>query len=96
MFKTQDSWAFDKEYIEKLKSIAQLDGMSSERFKSCISNKEAEAKLLTTRLEAAKNLQIKSTPTFFINDEVVIGYVDYLSIKKVIDKKLSELASPVK
>jgi protein-disulfide isomerase len=41
-------------------------------------------------MEAAKGLQIQSTPTFYINGELVEGYVDYLSLKKLIDKKLAE------
>ena len=91
LFKTQDSWAFDPKYTEKLESIAKLDGMSSERFKSCIEDQKLQNKILQMRMEAAKSLQIHSTPTFFINGEASEGYVDYLTLKKVIDKKLSEV-----
>jgi protein-disulfide isomerase len=91
LFRTQDSWAFDAKYIEKLQSIAQLDGMSAERFNSCINNKKLQERILAERMEAAKGLQIQSTPTFFVNGEIVEGYIDYVSIKKVIDKKLAEV-----
>ena len=91
LFKTQDSWAFDPKYTEKLESIAKLDGMSSERFKSCIEDQKLQNKILQLRMEAAKSLQIHSTPTFFINGEISEGYVDYLTLKKLIDKKLSEV-----
>ncbi len=90
LFKTQDSWAFDPKYTEKLESIAKLDGMSSDRFKSCIEDQKMQAKVLQLRMEAAKSLQIHSTPTFFVNDEISEGYVDYLTLKKLIDKKLSQ------
>lgn len=90
LFRTQDSWAFDAKYIEKLQSIAQLDGMSSESFNSCINNKSLQERILRDRMEAAKSLQIQSTPTFFINGEIAEGYVDYVSLKKIIDKKLAE------
>lgn len=91
LFKTQDSWAFDPKYTEKLESIAKLDGMSSERFKSCIEDQKLQNKVLQLRMEAAKSLQLHSTPTFFINGEISEGYVDYLTLKKIIDKKLSEI-----
>jgi len=91
LFKTQDSWAFDPKYTEKLESIAKLDGMSAERFKSCIDDQKLQNKILQLRMEAAKSLQLHSTPTFFINGEISEGYVDYLTIKKLIDKKLSEI-----
>jgi protein-disulfide isomerase len=90
LFKTQDSWAFDANYTEKLEAIAKLDGMSSDRFKKCINDKELQDKILAARMDAAKTLQLKSTPSFFINDEISEGYVDYLTLKKLIDKKLAE------
>lgn len=88
LFKTQDGWAFDRNFIEKLRSIAQLDGMSSQDFESCINNDEMQNKILTHRMEAVTSLKIQSTPTFFINGQKVQGYVDYVSLKKAIDEKL--------
>ncbi|MDX2083619.1 MAG: DsbA family protein [Rickettsiales bacterium] len=90
LFKTQDSWAFDNKFLEKLQSIAQLDGMSAERFNACINDKKLQERILSSRMEASKGLQIQSTPTFFINGEISEGYVDYLSLKKIIDKKLTQ------
>ncbi len=90
LFKAQDSWAFDSKFDQKLEGIARLDGMSSERFTQCIQNQDLQDKILTTRVDAAKTLQIKSVPTFFINGESLEGYIDYLTIKKFIDSKLVE------
>ena len=90
LFRTQDSWAFDAKYIEKLQSIAQLDGMSADHFNNCINDKKLQERILSERMEAAKGLQIQSTPTFFINGKIMEGYVDYLSIKKLIDKNLDK------
>jgi protein-disulfide isomerase len=90
LFKTQDSWAFDPKYSEKLASIAKLDGMSEDRFKSCMGDQKLQSKILQSRMEAAKSLQLQSTPTFFINGEISEGYIDYPSLKKIIEKKLDE------
>ena len=90
LFKTQDSWAFDEKYADKLEVIAKLDGMSSERFKSCVNDKGLQEKILVSRMDTAKTLQIKSAPTFFVNGEISEGYVDYETIKKLIEKKLEE------
>jgi protein-disulfide isomerase len=89
MFRTQDSWAFDQNFLEKLEAILKLDSMSSEKFKECINSKNLQEKILANRMEAAKSLQIKSTPTFYINQEVAEGYIDYLTLKKIIDSKLN-------
>ncbi len=91
LFKTQDSWAFDEKYAAKLESIAKLDGMSAERFNNCISDKKLQERMLTERMEVAKVLQLRSTPSFFVNGEISEGYIDYMTIKKLIEKKLSEL-----
>ena len=88
LFKTQDTWAFDDKFSEKLSAIAQLDGMSADRFQKCILDKTLQDKILHERMEAAKSLQLRSTPSFFINGEIVEGFVDYKSLKKVIDTKL--------
>ncbi|MBM5781836.1 MAG: DsbA family protein [Pelagibacterales bacterium] len=90
LFKTQDSWAFDQKFLEKLQSIAQLDGMSSEKFNSCVNNQKLQETILNHRIETSKSLELKSTPTFFINGETLEGYTDYVTIKNLIDKKLSQ------
>lgn len=88
LFKTQDSWAFDPKYDEKLEAIMKLDGMSQERFKSCINDKQLQDKILAKRMDASNSLQIRSTPTFFVNGEISEGYIDYLTLQKLIEKNL--------
>ena len=90
LFRTQDSWAFDQKYIDKLRSIAQLDGMSAEKFDECINDKNLQQQILKQRMEAAEVRQLKSTPSFFINGEELDGYVDYPTLQKAIERKLSE------
>jgi protein-disulfide isomerase len=95
LFKTQDSWAFDEKFLDKLEAIAGLDGMSSDKFKSCVTNKSLQEKMLTARMEVAKVLQIKSAPSFFVNGEISEGYVDYATLKRLIEKKLGETISKI-
>ncbi len=90
LFKTQDAWAFDEKYSEKLESIAKLDGMSDKNFKACINDSKLQVQILESRMEAAKILKIQSTPTFFINDKILEGYMDYQTFQKVIDSELSK------
>ena len=90
LFKAQDSWAFDPKYTEKLETIMKLDGMGQDRFNSCINDKKIHDKILAKRMDASNSLKINSTPTFFINGEISEGYVDYITIKNIIDKKLKQ------
>lgn len=91
LFKTQDAWAFDEKYNQKLESIAKLDGMSSQNFNSCINDNKLQRQILESRMQAAKILKIQSTPTFFINDQVIEGYIDYKTFQTTIDKELSKI-----
>ena len=39
-------------------------------------------------MDASNSLQIRSTPTFFVNGEISEGYIDYLTLQKLIEKNL--------
>jgi protein-disulfide isomerase len=91
LFKTQDSWAFDEKYLEKLESISKLSGMSAGEFSKCVQNKDIKDEILRERLSASKILEISSTPTFFINGEKIDGYSGYQKMKLVIEKQLSQI-----
>lgn len=91
LLRTQESWAFVQDFSEKLKTIAKLDGISNDKFASCMENKDLQERILKNRLQAAQVLQISSTPTFFVNGEVVNGYNGYSDLKNVIEAKLSSL-----
>ena len=90
LFKSQDSWAFDEKYLDRLESIAKLDGMSSDDFKKCMDDKGLQNKILSARMETAQELQIKSTPSFFINGEISEGYIDYKTLKTIINQQLAK------
>lgn len=91
LYKNQDSWAFDPSFVNKLESIALLDGISSEKFNSCIEDKDLQEKILKARLIASQSLNIRSTPTFFINQKLIEGFIDYKTLKKEIIKELNNI-----
>jgi protein-disulfide isomerase len=89
LFRTQEEWAFDKNFSDKLKAILKLDGLSVAKFDECIANKKLLEKILKGRIDAIEQLSLKSTPTFFINGKIVEGFVDYPSLKNIIDNIVS-------
>lgn len=90
LFRTQESWAFVPDFANKLASIAKLDGMSEEAFNSCLKDEKLQESILKARLDAAKTLEIQSTPSFVINGELINGFGGLTEIKKIIDRKLAE------
>lgn len=72
LFATQRNWAFEDDFLENLKQIASVGGMSEERFDVCMADKAIEEAVLQERKLAADVLKVESTPTFFVNGKRAI------------------------
>lgn len=88
-FATQDKWVMAKDYREALARIVKLGGMSQDEFDNCLKNTDFENKILQGRLVASKELDVNSTPTFFINGTKFAG----APTVEEFDKALSALAA---
>ena len=89
LFKSQEQWAFDPSFRESLASVAGVGGMSRETFDGCMADKASQEKILLTRLEAANSLNVKSTPTFFVNGTMHEGEQSIEKMSAIIDPLLS-------
>src|ERR1044072_8330021 len=67
LFSGQEKWATAKDYRAALERLAKLGGVGDKEFKACIADKKLEDQVAGSRLTAAKDLGVDSTPTFFIN-----------------------------
>ncbi len=72
----------------KLKSIAKDVGLDAATFASCLDGAKYRDQVAQETKDAGA-LGVDSAPTFIINGQKVVGGT-YLSIKRVIDKKLEE------
>lgn len=90
LFRTQESWAFGSDFVNKLSSIAKLDGMSEEVFNNCLKDTKLQEDILKARIDATKMLEIQSTPSFIINGELIGGFGGLTEIKKILDRKILE------
>lgn len=87
-FASQDKWVMSRDYLESLARIAKLGGISREDFDACLKNTALENKIVEGRLLASKELDVNSTPTFFINDAKFTG----APTVEEFDKQLAGLA----
>lgn len=90
LFSTQRNWSGKRNYLEVLSNIAKLGGMKSEEFDACMEDKAIEDKILEKRLQTIKSLRVKSTPTFFINGEMVAGAKNIKYLSKIIDSYIED------
>jgi protein-disulfide isomerase len=75
LFQNQQSWEQqdpDKAQ-EALASIAKLGGIGKEQFDACMNDETLKDKVVNSRHDAEQQLDIESTPTFFINGNKVSG-----------------------
>lgn len=72
-FGAQDKWVTARDYRDALARLVKLGGMSREEFDNCLKNTALENKIVEGRLIASKELDVNSTPTFFINGTKFTG-----------------------
>jgi protein-disulfide isomerase len=88
-FAAQEKWVRSPDYHEALARLAKLGGMSKEEFDACLKNTELENKIVEGRLKATQELDVNSTPTFFVNGSKLAG----APTKEEFEKLLSGLAA---
>jgi protein-disulfide isomerase len=88
-FGAQDKWVTAHDYRDALARLVKLGGMSREEFDNCLKNTALENKIVEGRLIASKELDVNSTPTFFINGTKFTG----APTVEEFDKVLSGLAA---
>ena len=66
LFRTQEKWAV-QDWRPALERTARLAGVGSKDFDACLANKALEDEIVQSRLTAATQLDVKATPTLFVN-----------------------------
>ena len=72
-FGSQEKWVTARDYRDALARLVKLGGMSRDEFDNCLKNTALENKIIEERLVASKELDVNSTPTFFINGTKFTG-----------------------
>jgi len=92
LFKLQNKWVVkeNKKSTEELYKIMQSGGMSKDEFNTCITDVDLENKILQGVMNAQKEFNIQSTPSFIINGKLYEGNKPFKEFKKIINKILSE------
>lgn len=73
LFSRHSDWTRSQEPVNALFNLAKQAGFTQESFDSCLSNQEIQQGIEQVRDRAAEQLNVNSTPTFFINGEMVTG-----------------------
>jgi protein-disulfide isomerase len=87
LFRTQATWAVEKPLGPMLATVKQA-GFTEDSFKACLSNQKVLEGIEAVRDRGAKQFNVNSTPTFFINGQRTVGAVSFEEMQKVIDPLL--------
>jgi protein-disulfide isomerase len=71
LFDQQKNWAFTKDSAKQLLTIAKQAGFSEESFDKCLSDNKLAGELRDSARHAYEKFKVDSTPTVFINGEVL-------------------------
>ncbi len=92
LYKLQKSWVIrdNSKTREQLYKIMQSGGMTQNDFDSCLGDINLENDLLEGVMNAQRELNIRSTPSFIINGELYSGNKNIKEFRQIIDKILSQ------
>ncbi len=92
LYKLQNNWVsrdMGKTKAELYK-IMQSGGMQQDEFDNCLSDINLENDLLDGVMHAQREFNIRSTPSFIINGNLISGNKNIKEFRQIIDKILSE------
>ena len=92
LYKLQNMWVVRENVItrQELYKIMQTGGMTKEKFDTCLSNVDLENKILQEVIAAQSEFNIRSTPSFLINGDLLEGDISIKVFRQILDKILSD------
>ena len=91
LYKQSSKWVDSKNQTELLETIATNNGLTVEEYEKCEKNIRLANRILNKQQEDIKRLDIKGTPTIFVNHRRVNGSVSYEDLSKIIDEELDKV-----
>jgi protein-disulfide isomerase len=87
LFKTQEEWVMNKT-SEQLALIGKQAGLSEADVDKCLKDQSLLDKIAADQKFANEKLKVNSTPTFFLNGEMIRGETSFEEFQKKIDPLL--------
>src|SRR5262249_16046604 len=81
LFRQQNDWVL-KNTTETLMRIGKQAGLSQKKIEDCLKDQELLDKIADDQKYAADMLKVNSTPTFFINGEMLKGETSFEEFDK--------------
>lgn len=89
LFKQRTQWVGKQNFVEVLGQLARFTGMSSEEFKSCMTNEALIKQILQTRQTGHEEFGVDSTPSFLVNGDKYTGSMSLSEWDDILAKYLN-------
>ncbi len=94
LFTQQEEWSGNPDFIALLEGYVQDIGLDVEQFTSCLIPEEGEEPQWWDKLikdfEAGQEAGVQATPSFLINDQLVVGAQPFEEFQKIIEQELAK------
>lgn len=94
LFAQQEEWSGNPDFIALLEGYAQDIGLDTEQFTSCFIPEEEKEPGWLDKLrkdfEAGQEAGVQGTPSFFINDQAIVGAQPFEVFQEVIEQELAK------
>ncbi|MEZ5668401.1 MAG: thioredoxin domain-containing protein [Alphaproteobacteria bacterium] len=77
LYSTQPQWATSSNPLQSVLQTAMLAGVPQATLTACVADESIGNTILSTRLRAQSELDVGSTPTFFVGGEEIRGAQDF-------------------
>jgi protein-disulfide isomerase len=88
LFQTQASWASSPDPRQALKQLGKLGGLDEPQMDACFDNESMVDGILKLQIDGQNEHNVRSTPTFVINDDVHVGNRSIDEFAELIDAEL--------
>jgi protein-disulfide isomerase len=85
---TQKSWTHAKDALKEIKKVARMGGMTDVDVEACLKEEEIHKAINYSRKTALEILNVKGTPTLFINGKKMSGVTEIEELRTEIDSLL--------
>jgi len=89
LFQTQENWSGNPAHLETFKQIATQLKLDQNKFANCLDNKTHQSNIDKDYQEGLQ-LNVNGTPTFYINNQTIIGAQDSKVFLEALEKELAE------
>jgi len=88
-FEKQKDWAYTDDPVTSMFDLAKQTGFTQESFQACLTNQDLLDGINAVKDRGAQKFAVDSTPTFFVNGQVVRGAKSLEEFDKILEPLLA-------